>query len=404
MNIKKTLLQLNVCSNWGSTGRITEQIGNMAIQNGWESYIAYGRSKRDSQLKSIKVGGKIDVYEHYAEHRFLDNEGLASRRATRLLIQDISKLKPDLIHLHNIHDHWINYEILFSFLSEMGVPVVWTLHDCWSFTGGCSHYTFEKCYKWQSLCSKCSLKHTGILPLIDQTEKHYKKKKELLSSIGNLTLIPVSDWLKSQVEQSFLRTKKIRRIYNGIDISVFKPTVDVTIKERLGLKDKKMLLAVSTAWNEKKGLYDYYKLANIFASDVAIVLVGLDKSQLKELPSNIIGIERTHSIQELVKLYSAADVVLNLSYEETFGLTTVEGLACGTPGIVYDCTASPELVTPETGVVVEPGDVDAVAAASRVVLNNGKSYYSKACRNRAVKQFDKNERFADYLQLYESLI
>lgn len=398
------LLQLNVCANWGSTGRICEQLGLTAQTKGWESYIAYGRSNVNTQLKQIKVGGMRDVYEHYFEHRVFDNDGLASRKATKVLINQIKQLSPDIIHLHNIHDHWINYDILFSYLGEIDVPVVWTLHDCWSFTGGCGHYTVEKCYKWQSLCSKCPLKHKSIFPLIDQTEKHYKKKKELITKIGNLTLIPVSDWLKSQVEQSFLRTKNIRRIYNGIDIDVFKPTDGFAIKEQLGLKNRKMLLAVSTAWNEKKGLKDYYRLAEIFADEVAIVLVGLDKSQLKELPPNIIGIERTHNIQELVKLYSAADVVLNLSYEETFGLTTVEGLACGTPGVVYDCTASPELVTPETGVVVESGNVDAVAEAIRFVLNKGKSFYSKACRNRAVTRFDKNERFADYLQLYESLL
>lgn len=398
------LLQLNVCANWGSTGRICEQLGLTAKNTGWESFIAFGRSNVNSQLKLIKVGGTYDIYEHYLEHRVFDNDGLASRQATKALINQIKQLSPDVIHLHNIHDHWINYEILFSFLCVIDIPVVWTLHDCWSFTGGCGHYTLENCYKWQSLCSKCPLKHKGILPLIEQTEKHYNKKKELISKIEHLTLIPVSDWLKSQVEQSFLRTKKIRRIYNGIDIDVFKPTEDNNIKEQLGLKDKKMLLAVSTVWNEKKGLKDYYKLADIFAGDVAIVLVGLDKAQSKELPPNIIGIERTHNIQDLVNLYSAADVVLNLSYEETFGLTTVEGLASGTPGIVYDCTASPELITPETGVIVEPGNVDAVAEAIRFVIKNDKSYYSEACRNRAVTQFDKNERFADYLQLYETLI
>lgn len=400
----KKLLQLNVCANWGSTGHICEQLGLMAKNNGWESYIAYGRSNINSQLRRIRVGRKCDVYEHYIEHRIFDNDGLASRHATKNLIKQIAHISPDVIHLHNIHDHWINYEILFSFLRDINVPVVWTLHDCWSFTGGCGHYTVENCFKWQSECSKCPLKHKGILPLIDQTERHYKKKKELLSAIDNLTLIPVSDWLKTQVEQSFLGSKYICRIYNGVDVDIFKPSVDDTIKERLGIKDKKMLLAVATTWNEKKGFKDYYKLADMLAEDEAIVLVGLDKSQLRDIPSRIIGIERTQNIQELVKLYSTADVVLNLSHEETFGLTTVEGLACGTPGIVYNCTASPELITEKTGIVAETGDVDAVVAAIRMVLGKGKSYYSKACRHRAVTQFDKNERFADYLKLYESFI
>ena len=100
-----TLLQINVTANWGSTGKIAEQIGLCAQTHGWESYIAYGRMMNPSKNELVKIGNAFDVYEHYVEGRFLDNEGLASRRATKRLLRGIDEIKPDIVHLHNIHDH-----------------------------------------------------------------------------------------------------------------------------------------------------------------------------------------------------------------------------------------------------------------------------------------------------------
>lgn len=399
----RKLLQLNVCSNWGSTGRITEQIGTMAIQNGWDSYIAYGRSRRDSQLKPIKVGGKWDVYEHYAEHRFFDNEGLASRCATRTLIKDISKLKPNLIHLHNIHDHWLNYELLFEYLAISNIPVVWTQHDCWSFTGGCNYYSTRHCDNWINGCEKCIYKKNGLLPLLDRSEIHYKKKKRLFNNVPDLTLVPVSHWLEGELRKSYLADNRIRPIYNGIDVNTFKPTHS-DVKEKYGVANKKMLLAVATTWEERKGLKDYIQLSDTLPQDAVLVLVGLNEEQMHSLPSNVVGIRRTHNIEELVKLYSSAEVVLNLSYEETFGLTTVEGFSCGTPGIVYNCTASPELITSETGYIVEPGDIQGVAETIKMIFERGKRDFTESCRERAVNNFDMQERCKDYINLYEELV
>lgn len=396
------LLLINCDSNWGSTGRITEQIGQLAKLHGWDVAVAYGRESNPSSLTTLYVGSKFDVYEHYFEHKLFDNDGQASRKATFSFLQQLAKFNPDLIHLHNIHDHWLNYKILFKYLAALQIPIVWTQHDCWSFTGGCGHYTVNKCCQWETECHRCSFKR-GFLPLIEQTEKHFKTKKELFNNIDNLVLVPVSNWLGGEIQKSFLKGKRIHRIYNGVDIGVFH-TEASSIKKKYGIESKKLLIALATAWSEHKGLNDYKELVPILPDDVCLMLVGLNKKQIVDIPTSIIGIERTQDISELVELYSAADIVLNLSYEETFGLTTVEGFACGTPGIVYNSTASPELITPDTGLVVGPGDIKGVAEAVNKILRNGKDYYTKACRERAVKFFNKDDRFADYIKLYEELL
>lgn len=398
----RKVFQINVTANWGSTGRIAEQINVLARKKGWSTFIAYGRYSNPSESDLIHVGSDMEVYEHYLEYRIADNDGLASRKATRKLIKKISEIKPDIIHLHNIHDHWLNYGILFNYLNTLDIPIVWTQHDCWSFTGGCGYYTVNKCTKWQMGCYRCPLKK-GLLPLKDQTYRHYELKKELFNKIKNLTLVPVSHWLEGEIRKSFLANKHIRVIYNGIDTSIFHPS-DSMFKQKYGIENKFLLVGVATVWSERKGLNDYLKLSNLLPDNIVMLLVGLSKKQIIHLPKGIIGIERTNNVEELADIYSGSDVVLNLSYEETFGLTTVEGFACGTPGIVYNATASPELITPETGIVVETGDIQGVADAVKQMLMNGKKSYSVACRKRAEEYFDKNDRYKDYIYLYEDLL
>lgn len=390
-------------SNWGSIGRITEQLGQMAQADGWESHVVYGRLSNPSLLQTHCFTSTLSVYEHYLEHRLFDNDGRASRKTTKKIVSFIEQLNPDLVHLHNIHDHWLNYRILFEYLNTVDIPIVWTQHDCWSYTGGCGYYSLIGCDKWKAGCNKCPLRQ-GMLPLRDQTSVHYTKKKALFNSVRNLTLVPVSKWLENEIHQSFLQNINIKQIYNGVDVKMFHPVLDERVKTNLKLTEKRLLLATATLWSERKGLKDYVALSSLLASDVTIVLVGLSETQKKRLPTNIIGLSRTQNIQELVEFYSASDIVLNLSYEETFGLTTVEGFACGTPGIVYNSTASPELITPETGLIVEPGDIQGVANAINEILSKGKAYYSNACRQRAVTMFNKDDRFAEYIQLYEDLL
>lgn len=396
-----TLLQINVTANWGSTGKIAEQIGLCAQARGWDSYIAYGRMMNPSRNKLIKIGSMLDVFEHYAENRFFDNEGLASRRATKKFLKIVDEIKPDIVHLHNIHDHYVNYHLLFLYLLEKNIPVVWTQHDCWAFTGGCFHYSIIGCDKWTTGCEKCpSLR--GLFK--DQTNYQYNLRKSLFSSLDNMTIVPVSEWLEGEVRRSIFKNKNISTILNSVDLQVFKPYPSNFIREKYHIGTSRFVLAVASVWTSRKGFNDYIKLATILSSDLKLVLVGLSKKQAQGLPSNIIVVPRTQNVIELVQLYTEASIVLNLSYEETFGLTTVEGYACGTPGIVYNCTASPELVSAKTGIVVEAGDIDGVNTAIKDLLNRDQEKLKKFCRQRAIEKYDKDICFNKYIDLYNRLL
>ncbi len=399
-----TLLQINSCVNTGSTGRIAKEIGEVAISNGWQSYIAYGRSARESKSHLIKIGDKCDLYEHALESRLLDNHGLSSRKSTQELINKIEDIHPDIIHIHNIHGYYINYEILFEYLAQINIPVIWTLHDCWSFTGHCAHFDYCGCDKWKTECSKCPQKKSYPASLLlDNSQQNYILKKRLFTSVNNMTIVPVSNWLGGLVEQSFLRHYPIQVINNGVDLSVFKPVNNFSIRSKYNIGDKFLMVAAATTWSSRKGLTDYCELSQYITSDCTIMLVGLTKRQISNLPSNIIGIERTESQEELVAIYSTADVVLNLSYEETFGLTTVEGFACGTPSIVYNKTASPELIDNSTGYIVEAKDYHSLLDSIQIIKDRGKAAYSLACRKRAEQHYNKNKQYNKYTELYNNL-
>ena len=401
----KTILQINTTVNSGSHGRIAEEIGKESMNNGWKSFIAYGRNERPSKSELIRIGTDYDIKLHGMLTRLFDRHGFGSKSATINLIKQIEKINPDIIHLHNIHGYFLNIEVLFNFLAESDIPVVWTLHDCWAFTGHCAYFDSVCCQRWKTGCYSCPLKKAYPAScVIDNSKKNYLDKRALFTSLKNLTIVPVSGWLESLVRDSFLKEIPVQTISNGIDLNLFKPTNNnKEVKESLGITSQFMLLGVASIWENRKGLDDFIKLSHLLDSNTKIVLVGLNDGQLKKLPSTILGIKRTENISQLADLYSAADIVLNLSSEETFGMTTVEGFACGTPGIVYNCTASPELITPETGLVVEKGIINDLLAAINTIRNNGKSFYSDHCINRATKFYDSKATIESYKTLYNRL-
>lgn len=400
------LLQISIEVNSGSVGRIAEQIGEVAISNGWESYITYARNHQVSSSKTIKIGTRWDVYWHGLQTRILDNHGFASKNATIKLIDQIKVIQPDIIQLHHIHGYFLNMQLLFEFLSVANIPVVWIFHDCWAFTGHCAYFDSVNCDKWKNQCFSCPQKRNYPASIfIDRSKRNYLQKKILFTSVNNMTIVSVSNWLANLVKESFFKKYPICVIPNAVDINIFTPKTNILdTRLKYGIGSKNILLGVASCWDERKRLIDYVKLADVLPENTLIVLVGLNKKQIKSLPLGIIGIERTENVYELSLLYSMADIVLNLSVEETFGLTTVEGMACGTPGIVYNSTASPELITDETGIIVKKNDIKGVLAAVETILSRGKSYYTIACRERAVKFFNKDNRFQDYMKLYEKLL
>ena len=398
-----TLLQISIEANVCSIGRIEQQIGDLALQKGWGSYMTYSRGYQPGASKAIKIGSMADVYWHVLMTRLFDSHGLHSKASTKKLIKQIIEINPDVIHLHQVHGYFLNIQILFDFLKDFGKPIVWTFHDCWAFTGHCAHFVGADCNKWKTGCNNCPLIHDYPASYSDRSQKNFLLKRDLFTAIPNLHIVTVSRWLENLTRQSFFKECDIRTIYNGINTDIFEPTPS-TLKSELKLEGEKILLAAATTWNEQKGLKDYIKLAELLPNDIIIMLVGINNSVNITWPSNIIVRPRTNSSKELAAYYSMADIVLNLSYAETFGLTTVEGLSCGTPGIVYNTTASPELLTKETGEVVEAGDVDGVFAAVNEILSNGKRFYSNNCRKRVIENFEMHSQYAKYLDLYKSIL
>lgn len=394
-----SVFQINSCANWGSTGKIAEEINKTLGAQGWNTYLAYGRWFNPSQSKLIQIGNKASQVIALAKARLFDDDGLSNRIATRQLIKKIKAINPDVVHLHNLHGYYINYKILFDYFNTTDIPIVWTLHDCWAFTGHCGHFVGANCEKWRLECDNCPLIRSYPSSWwFDRSKKNYNLKKRLFSANKNLHIVAVSQWLARLVQQSFFGNADIRVINNGIDTNTFIPK----ISEK---KPKFTILGVSSVWTKSKGLFDFYRLREALDMELYdIVLVGLNEGQIKVLPKGIKGVARTNSVEQLVAYYCSADVVLSLSYGESMGLTPIEGMACGTPAIVYNNTAQPELVTPSTGIVVNQGNIIELCQAISTIQNNGKQFYSDACRKRAEICYNKEVRYKEYYELYNELI
>lgn len=400
------LLQINTVVNSGSTGRIAEDIGQLCIANGWSSYIAYGRNTRKSASELIKIGTRCDVYHHVSITRLIDSHGLGSKKATVKFIKQIKKINPDIIHLHNIHGYYLNIKILFEYLSTLDKPIVWTLHDCWPLTGHCCYFDYIKCNKWKTGCYKCpQIKRYPASLFIDRSKHNYLLKKQLFNCAKKITIVPVSNWLNEILNQSFLSYFHTKVIHNGIDISIFNISLNrLNLRCGMGINDKFVILGVASVWDKRKGLGDFIQLSKLLSKEYQIVLVGLSDKQLKIIPSNVIGIKHTDSIKQLADLYSAADVFLNPTFEDNFPTTNLEALACGTPVITYNTGGSIEAVSTGTGFIVEKGDLQGVVNAVNLVKENGKSFYEQSCRKRAESFFNKDDRFNEYIKLYNQLL
>lgn len=398
------LFQISSEVNSGSVGRIAEQIGENAMQHGWESYIAYARGSQPSKSKVIRIGNSFDIIRHGVLTRLTDRHGFGSKAATKNLIQQIKSINPDIIQLQHLHGYFINIKLLFEFLRDFRKPVVWTFHDCWSFTGHCAHYEFIGCDKWETQCYKCPQTNEYPKSLFDNSAKNYKDKKEIFNSITNLTIVPVSNWLGKEVEKSFLKQNAIRVIQNGIDLEKFKKRDSDHLRKKYNLDNKFVILGVASPWIQRKGLDYFIQLSKKIDDTQQIILIGLDNSQISELPSNIIGVVRTENVTELAEFYSLADVFVNPTLEEALGLTNLEAQSCGTPVITFASGGSPETVDSLTGIVVEKGNLDELYFAIQKIKKKGKIFYESNCRARAEIYFDKNNCFKKYIELYKGLL
>ena len=367
------VLFINSVCGIRSTGRIVAQLAEDYIKSGHECRIAYGREEVPENLRpmAIRIGSELSVKQNAVQARLLDNEGLNAKRATKQFLKWANSYNPDVLWLHNIHGYYLNIELLFDWIkSRPQMQVKWTLHDCWAFTGHCSYFSFADCDRWQYGCGNCcQTKKYPTSLFLDSSESNFRRKKQAFCGVKDMTLITPSKWLADLVKKSFLNEYPVEVSYNTIDTKVFSPTPS-DFRQRYGLNDSKIVLGVAAIWDERKGLADFLKLSSLLPSDYAVVLVGISSEEIKNCPSSVIGIPPTNSARELAEIYTAADVFVNPSKEETFGLTTLEALSCGTPAIVYKDTACEEIANLYGGIVVEQS-VQALKVAIEQIISDG---------------------------------
>ena len=389
------VLFVNLVYGVGSTGKIIADIANLLREGGSDVRILYGAGADSSDADARRITGRLEYYVHNALSRLTDHAGLYSCAATRRLIHEIQSFQPDLIHLHTLHGFYVNYEMLFRFLKESDIPVVWTLHDCWSFTGHCTHFSQIKCAQWQTECRSCRLLRR--YPLCygkGDVRRNFLRKKAAFNGVKNLVITTPSQWLTEQVARSFLRNYPRTVISNGIDRTIFQPQAS-DLREKYHLERKKIILGVASTWSAQKGLPDLLALADRLGADYQVVLIGLTSKQLSHIPPNVLVLPRTANQTELAQWYTAADVFVNPTYAETFGLTTVEAQACGTPVVVYETDGCPETLVTEESVLVAQGDLDGLACAVRDIVRRG-----IRVAPRRTERFDKDRTYGEYIRLY----
>lgn len=391
------IAQINATCGVGSTGKICVSVSELLSKKGIENYIFYSAGSSDYPL-GIKYSNEKAVKFQTLVSRIFGNYGFESKCITEKLIKELEKIKPDIIHIHNIHSHNCNLKMLFSYIRKNGIKVYWTFHDCWAFTAYCPHFDMIGCDKWRTGCRSCPQRKRYSW-FFDRSAYLYNKKMAAIKDV-NLTIITPSEWLASLVKKSFFKDFPVKVINNGIDLNIFKPT-ESGFREKYALENKYIVLGVAFGWGERKGLDVFCELAKrLDGEKYKIVLVGTNDNIDKLLPENIISIHQTANQTELAEIYTAADILVNPTREENYPTVNMESVACGTPVVTFNTGGSPEILDETCGAVVGKNDIDGMY--SEIIRICETQPYSKDdCLKRA-ESFDKNEKFKEYIKLYEA--
>lgn len=397
------VFQLNTFCGVKSTGRIANEIAKLVENDGGKCLIGYGVPgiSEDYERFAYRIGSKLERKIHAVIRKLFDAEGYGSLIATRRLIHKMKEFQPDLIHLHNLHGCYLHLPSLFRYLQKSNVPVVWTLHDCWPFTGHCAYFDFCGCTKWKKGCSNCpQQKSYPVCIGLDGSKRNYAMKKKAFSRLNNLTFVAPCQWMTQPLSASYMGKYPVRVIPNGVNLEVFKPTAG-DLRQRYHLENKKICLAVAAEWDERKGLKFIQQASEQLGSEYVFVVIGLEKHQMNGLPQNVLPLERTADTNELAAWYTAADCLVNPTLEDNMPMVNLEALACGTPVVVFETGGCPEAVTRECGAVVPQSDVELFCKEIQRVSNNS-AEMEKACLDRS-RHFDCRNTFQAYLQLYKEL-
>ena len=391
-------------TNYSSTGNIALNIAKKAREEGFEVYTCCKNSLKSSQFRydnQIVIGSR---YERLISEQLAQLSGLSGSFnwiGTKEFIKKLKEIRPDLVHLHIMHDSYVNLKMLFSYLSVNKIPVVWTFHDCWAFTGKCPYFEMDKCDKWKRGCYKCpQIKKYPESYFMDMTKYLWNNKNRMFNSIDNLTIVTPSKWLSSYARESFLKGHDIRVINNGINLDIFKP-VKSDFRKKYGIEDKYLLLGVGYNWSPRKGLDSFIELSKRLDDRFRIVLVGTNDKIDEILPDNIISIHRTYNQAELVEIYSSCDLFVNPTMEENFPTVNIESIACGLPVITYNTGGSPEIIDETCGRVVEKGNIDKLYEGIMDIYSN--PFDKSACLKRS-QLYNMDDKFAEYVELYKEIL
>lgn len=400
------IAQINITTG-GSTGHIMLNIATVAREKGilarTYSPVRFSRRGKVSYPnidEHMYWGSSLESCFHYYAGQLLGKNGMFSYSGTKALIKDLYHFKPDIIHLHNIHAFCINLPMLFRYIHKNNIKVIWTLHDCWAFTGNCPYFAFSECDKWRTGCHHCPQPKAYMKMYIDTSKKMYELKKKLFCGVKDMTIVTPSEWLAGLAKQSFLRNYPIKIINNGIDLSIFKPTQSC-FRERHKLYGKKIILGVASCWEYRKGIDVFVELSKRLDKDYKIVLVGTNDGIDSQLPANILSIHRTDNQVQLAEIYTVADLFVIPTREENYPTVNMEALACGTPVLTFRTGGSPEIIG-NCGSVVEVNDIDAMEREI-IRICDDKPYSESACLERS-KSFDMNDRFQEYIELYKEVL
>lgn len=383
---------------YGSTGKICRGLSKLLADDGQEAHVFYGRGDAPVNVPSTRTSGAVSIYAHVALSRAFDRAGFGSARETRRLVRALKSFDPDVIHLHNLHGYWLHLPTLFAYLQNCGKPVVWTLHDCWAFTGHCAYFDEVACEKWRAGCGACPARHAYPKSYFaDSSARNFEDKRRMFAAVPHLTLVTPSDWLKGLVGQSFLKDYPVCVFPNGVDQTVFCPTKS-DLAAQYGLAGKHVLLGVANVWEKRKGLETFLELRRRMDDGTAIVLIGLSEAQRRAMPQGILGLARTQNAGELAAWYTLADVLVDATREENFPTTHLEALSCGTPVATFCAGGSAEMLTEKCGFGVPVGDVDGLLRA----IDDAAACTAADCLAQSV-QYDQQRCFGAYIALYQKL-
>lgn len=392
------IVQINSVCGVGSTGRIAVDLSEVMNKNQIENLIIYGVGE-SSYANSMKFGNTINIRSHQIQTRLFGKHGFYSTRNTYKIVNFLKAYKPDIVHLHNIHGHYLNVGVLFHYFKENKIKVIWTFHDCWPFTGHCAYFDIANCYKWKSGCHTCpQKKEYPITWFLDRSKDNWNSKKMNFTNIENLTIVTPSDWLKKLVRQSYFKDFPIKVINNGIDLNIFKPTKS-DLREKYNLHGKFVILGIFSVLNDRKGGKYLIDLANKLQKEIHVVILGLSIPK-EDLPQNVSLLERTNNTNELAQIYSMVDVFVNPTLEDNFPTVNLESLACGTPIVTFSTGGSPESIDENTGIVVDK-DINELIRAVLSIKSRGKAFYTDNCVKKARDLYCKHKKYEEYIELYK---